>query len=97
MLPERKARVVRYDRDGGLVTLEAGDGGGAAREERGTVLLDGDGRVVGVDVEPDSPSRVVIMRGTHEQVSSTRDAKITVSRDASGAVAWVRVKAERGA
>jgi len=46
---------------------------------------------VGVDVEPGTAARTVVMVGKHEDVAMTRSAKVSVSRDAKGEVAWVVV------
>ena len=54
MLNERAARACTYDKTRRTARLELGSGAGAARETRGTVLLDAKGGVVGVDVEPTS-------------------------------------------
>ena len=55
------------------------------------MLLDRRGAVVGVDVEPESPGRTVVLWGAHEDVARTRDARLEVSRDASGEIAAVVV------
>ena len=91
MLNERAARACTYDKTRRTARLELGSGAGAARETRGTVLLDAKGGVVGVDVEPTSSSRVVVMVGKHEAVKTTRDARLSVSRDSSGEVVAVDV------
>jgi hypothetical protein len=54
-------------------------------------LLDDGGGVVGVDIDPDGPSRVVVMVGPHEAVSRTLAARLAVSHDASGHLAHVVV------
>jgi len=89
MLLERKARSCSYDAARRTARLEVGDGGGAVAGASGAVLLDRDGRVVGVDLEPGSSARVVVMLGPHEAVASTRPARLEVSRDSRGEVAAV--------
>lgn len=42
------------------------------------LLLDGARHVVGVDVAPDSPERVVIMLGPHERVARAEDVHVHV-------------------
>jgi len=91
MLRELAAHSSRHDAATRTVTLEVSAGGGKVRGERGTALLDARGRVVGVDVEPTAPSRVIVLAGRHEDVASTRDARLSVSRDARGEVASVVV------
>ncbi len=70
-----------------------GPGGGPSQEVDGTVLFDGRGGVVGVDVEPDAPERTVVLVGCHEDVKTTRSATVSVSRDARGEIASVVVRA----
>ena len=43
-----------------------------------TLLLDGSGHLVGVDVAPESPNRLVVMLGPHESVASTTGARVHV-------------------
>lgn len=40
------------------------------------LLLDTESHVVGIDVAPDSPERVVVMLGPHEKVSRTEDVRV---------------------
>jgi hypothetical protein len=42
------------------------------------LLLDGASHVVGVDVAPDSPERVIVMLGPHERVARTEDVRVHV-------------------
>jgi hypothetical protein len=42
------------------------------------LLLDAASHVVGVDVAPDSPERVVIMLGPHEQVARAENVRVLV-------------------
>ncbi len=90
MLPERKARSCSHDAARGTARLEVGGAGGAARDVAATVLLDKQGKLVGVDVDPDG-ARTVVMVGRHEDVASTRPAKVSVSRSKDGEVATVVV------
>jgi hypothetical protein len=42
------------------------------------LLLDAASHVVGVDVAPDSPERVVVMLGPHEKVARAEDVRVHV-------------------
>jgi hypothetical protein len=92
MLPERKASSVHYDAHAKTARLEVTAGGGASREVAATLLLDAKGGVVGVDVEPDAASRVIVMAGRHEDVHETKSVRVAVSRDAGGDVTSVVVR-----
>ena len=80
MLPE--ARATSYAHDPALGTVVVYSKPGASPELSGdlpaTLLLDGSGHLVGVDVAPESPNRLVVMLGPHESVVSTRDARVHV-------------------
>jgi hypothetical protein len=91
MLNEQRGRSCVYDASHRAARIEVRAGGGAVRDTSGTVLLDADGRVVGVDVEPDAPSRTVIMLGAHETVARTVTVRVSVARDAHGEIASVVV------
>lgn len=88
MLPEDK--VVRTESlDGGqAVVLHASRSLGAARKAPVTLLFDGAGALVGVDVDPDG-ARTVLMLGRHEDVKSTESAQGQVDG------ATVKVSAKR--
>lgn len=74
MLPEDK--VVRTESlDGGqAVVLHASRSLGQTRNAPCTLLFDGAGALVGVDVDPGG-ARTVLMLGRHEDVKSTEDAQ----------------------
>jgi hypothetical protein len=42
------------------------------------LLLDAGSHVVGVDVAPDSPARVIVMLGPHEKVARTEEVRVHV-------------------
>lgn len=77
MLPEEK--VVRTEsHDGGqAVVLYASRPLGSAGKVPCTLLFDGSGALVGVDVDPDG-KRTVLMLGRHEDVKSTEAARAEV-------------------
>jgi hypothetical protein len=91
MLNEQKGRSCAYDASRRTARVEVSSGGGPEREGSGILLLDAVGRLVGVDVEPDSASRAVVMVGPHEAVARTAPARLSVSRERSGRVAYVVV------
>ncbi|CAN5920325.1 hypothetical protein BH11MYX4_BH11MYX4_10020 [soil metagenome] len=80
MLPETRATSYAHDPALGTVVLYAQPG--AHPELHGELparlLLDGKGHLVGVDVAPDSPERLVVMLGAHELVTATKDARVHV-------------------
>jgi hypothetical protein len=80
MLPE--SRATSYAHDPALGTVVVYSQPNARPELQGEqaarLLLDGKGHLVGVDVAPDSPNRLVVMLGPHESVSTTADARIHI-------------------
>ena len=47
------------------------------------LLLDASSHVVGLDVAPDSPERVVVMLGPHEKVSRTEEVRVHIEHGGS--------------
>ena len=85
MLPEDKVVRTESLHGGQAVVLHASRSLGAARKAPVTLLFDGGGALVGVDVDPDG-ARTVLMLGPHEDVKSTEPAhgevdgaKVTIS------------------
>jgi len=80
MLPETRATSYAHDPALGTVVLYSQPG--ARPELHGDLparlLLDGKGHLVGVDVAPDRPERLVVMLGPHELVASTTDARVHI-------------------
>jgi uridylate kinase len=80
MLPEQRATSYAHDAAHGTVMVVAG--GGAAPGLSGDVparlLLDAARHLVGIDVSPDTPERVVVMLGPHEAVAQTEDGRVLV-------------------
>jgi len=89
MLREQKGKSCVHDAAERTVRIEVDGEGGPPTRERGTLLLDAKGRVVGVDVAPESRARVIVLLGRHEDVARTADVQLSVSRDRGGKVAWV--------
>ncbi len=47
------------------------------------LLLDASSHVVGLDVAPDSPERIVVMLGPHEKVSRTEEVRVHIEHGGS--------------
>lgn len=79
MLPEQRA--TSYSNDPSSSTVVIVSPATRARltgEHPARLLLDGDSHVVGVDVSPDTPSRVVVMLGPHEKVARAEDIRVII-------------------
>jgi hypothetical protein len=80
MLPEQRA--TSYAHDPALHTVLVHVAGGARPNLNGDVparlLLDAASHLVGIDVAPDSPDRLVVMLGAHETVARTEQATVHV-------------------
>lgn len=77
MLPEQRA--TSYSNDPASATVIIVSPATAARlsgEQPARLLLDASAHVVGIDVAPDSPTRVVIMLGPHEKVARAEDVRV---------------------
>ena len=93
MLNERRAEGVVYDPGIDVIRVLVTSPPGTVRTRTvpADLLLDDAGFLVGVDVEPDAPSRTVVMVGPHERVARRAPARVGVCTDASGSVFEVRV------
>jgi hypothetical protein len=80
MLPETRATSYAHDPALGTVVVYAP--AGTRPELHGelpaTLLLDAKGHLVGVDVAPGRPERLVVMLGPHESVASSMDARVYI-------------------
>lgn len=81
MLPEQRA--TSYANDPALGTIivfcaSCADTVELSGEQPGRLLLDAKGHLVGVDIAPDSPNRLVVMLGPHESVANVEDARVNV-------------------
>lgn len=76
MLPEARVRQSRTVSPGHLL-LSAETRLPAQGRRPCTLLLDAQGRLVGVDVDPQG-ARCVLMLGAHEDVASTRAAEVDI-------------------
>ena len=99
VLNERRATGVLYDLLTDVVRVLVAQPPGTVRTRTLTadLLLDAQGFLVGVDVEPEAPSRTLVMLGPHEQVARKTAARVGICSDASGGVFEVRIGAARAA
>jgi hypothetical protein len=99
VLNERKAKTFAYDPATDVARLAVTDAPGTVRTRtvEGSLLLDANGFLVGVDVDPHSADRVVVMLGPHEAVARTTSARVSVTTDASATVYEVRIRGARDA
>ena len=99
MLNERRATGVLYDAvtDVSRVFIEQPPGTVRTHTVAADLLLDAQGFLVGVDVEPGAPTRAIVMLGQHESVARTVATRVGVCTDASGDVFEVRVAGARAA
>lgn len=82
MLPETRATSYAHDPALGTVMVYSQPPGAPRPDLHGDLparlLLDGNGHLVGVDVAPDAPERLVVMLGPHESVASSADVRVRV-------------------
>ena len=99
MLNERRANGVIYDSltDVVRVFVDTPPGTVRTRTVAADLLLDTQGFLVGVDVEPETPQRTIVMVGAHEMVARKVRARVGVCTDGSGGVFEVRVAGARTA
>jgi hypothetical protein len=93
VLNERKASSLYYDRaaDMARVLVVTPPATVRTRMLRAELLLDSEGFLVGVDVDPRAPARIVVMLGPHEKVARRAATQVGVSGDANGTVCEVRI------
>jgi hypothetical protein len=99
VLNERRAQGVLYDSvvDVNRVLVDQPPGTIRTRTVAADLLLDAQGFLVGVDVEPGAPARSVVMIGPHERVDRKLSVRVGVCTDASGGVFEIRVANARAA
>jgi hypothetical protein len=78
MLPEQRATSYSNDPATSTVIIVADPPRGLHGDLPARLLLDTASHVVGVDVAPDSPQRLVVMLGPHEKVARTEDVRALV-------------------
>ena len=97
VLNERTATAMIYDSvtDVARVFVVEAPGTVRTRTTGASLLIDSAGFLVGIDIDPLSPGRVVVMLGPHEAVARAVDARVSVSTDASATVYDVRIMGAR--
>ena len=79
MLPEQRATSYAHDPSTSTVVIVSEAVRPTLRgDHHGRLLLDTASHVVGVDVAPDLPERVVVMLGPHESVARVEDVRVHV-------------------
>src|SRR4051812_11755066 len=80
MLPEQRATSYAHDPALGTVVVvsESGPRPDLHGDRPARLLFDAERHLVGVDVAPDSPERLIVMLGPHERVSRTEEAQVHV-------------------
>jgi len=97
MLHELTPKAVSFDppTDSTVVTLH-GAAKGTPTSARSTLLVDGDGCLVGIDLRRGGGQGYVVMLGPHEDVASTVEGRtVDVAFDGEGKPTSVRVKGYR--
>lgn len=96
MLKELSPKAVSFDThtDSTVVTLE-GTAGGGPSSSTATLLVDAEGRLVGVDLRA-GLGGCVVMLGAHEDVARTLEgAKVAVTLGRDGNPTEVRIRGHR--
>jgi hypothetical protein len=93
VLNERRANGLHYDAatDVTRVLVSVPEGTVRTRTVAAHLLLDAQGFLVGVDLEPGSVNRAGVMVGPHERVAKTAPSRVGLCGDASGTVFEVRL------
>jgi hypothetical protein len=80
MLPEQHATSYAHDPALGTVVVVAADASHPELngDHQARLLLDQAQHLVGIDVEPSSPHRLVVMLGPHESVTRVEDVRVHV-------------------
>jgi hypothetical protein len=97
VLNERRASGMLYDSTTDVSRVFVAQPSGTVRTYTvaADLLLDAQGFLVGVDVEPGAPARTIVMLGEHEAVDRKVAARVGVCSDASGEVFEVRLAGAR--
>ncbi len=80
MLPEQRATSYAHDPALGTVVVVSENGAkpGLHGDLPAKLLLDSSRHLVGIDVSPDTPERIVVMLGPHEAVANVLDVRVHV-------------------
>jgi hypothetical protein len=97
VLNERRASGVLYDSVTDVSRVFVAQPPGTVRTHTvaADLLLDAQGFLVGVDLEPGASTRTIVMLGQHENVARKAAARVGVCTDASGGVFEVRIAGAR--
>lgn len=76
MLPEQRATSYANDPSTATVVIVSERRPNLHGDLPARLLLDTKSHVVGVDVAPDSPERIIVMLGPHEQVTRTEEVRV---------------------
>jgi hypothetical protein len=79
MLPEHRGTSYANDQaKGTIIVVTDAPPSRLIGDVAARLLLDAGQHLVGIDVSPDTPERMVVMLGAHESVASTLDARVRV-------------------
>jgi hypothetical protein len=80
MLPEQRATSYAHDPALGTVVVvsESGPRPELSGDLPARLLFDAARHLVGVDVAPDAPERLIVMLGPHEKVARVEEARVHV-------------------
>ncbi|HQY64488.1 MAG: hypothetical protein IPF92_03225 [Myxococcales bacterium] len=92
MLHEIRAARASYDPGLNVTVVDAAEGGGGAlRDVSSTLLLDADGLLAGVDLRDGAGRGWVVMLRPHEDVASSRPARVRAALALDGRPATLHV------
>jgi hypothetical protein len=99
MLNEQRATGAIYDPVTDVTRVFVADPAGTVRTHTvpAELLLDAQGFLVGLDLDPEAATRTIVMLGRHEDVARKASVRVGVCTDASAVVFEVRVAAARTA
>lgn len=80
MLPEQRATSYAHDPALGTVLVHCAEASrpNLSGDVPARLLLDAASHLVGIDISPDSPERLVVMLGAHETVARTEQATVHI-------------------
>ena len=79
MLPEQRATSYANDPSSSTVVIVSPPTtANLSGEQPARLLLDAASHIVGIDVAPDSPQRLVVMLGPHESVARAEDIRVSL-------------------
>ena len=79
MLPEHRATSYANDQSKGtIIVITESPSGDLHGDVAARLLLDAGQHLVGIDLSPETPSRIVVMLGAHEAVVSTLETRVRI-------------------